>query len=120
MIMGSLFNFSLRKQNKNSEQSLSLKYYALMQLLKENKVVLAEKPVNKSYFLKLRENNDQQSFTFTEVDDRVIIVWKLESAVFGKRGKEWSFNQKFDQAGIFKEIRDDIAHYQRALFKERS
>lgn len=117
MIMGSLFNFNLRKQN-HSSPNLAQKYHTVAKMLKERKTVVEEKPTSKAYHFKLRETDGFQTFTFTEVDDRLIIVWKLESVMHGKRGKEWSFSQQYDQMNIFKEIMDDISRYIRTLFRE--
>jgi len=117
--VGSLVYFKTRRKVSQAKDILGNKYDRLRNLLRENLQVTSEKYASKTLALNVADKQDVHTYALTEVDDRLIVVWTLNSAAFGKRGKEWSFNTTYSQEKMFEEIVADIDNYKKMLYRER-
>lgn len=57
-------------------------------------------------------------FSLSIVQDRIIIVWTWTDSGLGRRGKEWSFPDYYDQTKMFEEIKEDVTAYQIAVYQK--
>lgn len=57
-------------------------------------------------------------FSLTTVQDRIIIVWTWTDSGLGRRGKEWSFPDYYNQISMFEEIKADVTTYQIAVYQK--
>lgn len=110
----------IRNQKKADKSSrLSTEYSELMQLLSSGASSLEVKTGTRSVKLSFVVDKEKHSYHFSEVDNRLIIVWTLESKQHGKRGKEWSFSTGFDQKLMYNEINEALGVYNRVLHREQ-
>jgi hypothetical protein len=107
------------KKKADKSSRLSIVYRELMQLLSSGASALELKTGTRSVKLSFVLAKEKHSYHFSEVDNRLIIVWTLESKQHGKRGKEWSFSTGFDQKLMFNEIKEDLGVYNRVLHREQ-
>lgn len=109
----------VRKKNKNDKSSKILSHYqTLINLLTHDAASLEHKIGSRSLKIMFMRNKERHSFHFSEVDNRLIVVYTLESKQHGKRGKEWSFSKDFDQQLMFNEINEDLGVYNKVLYRE--
>lgn len=114
------WHYTLRRGGDHVRNGIFLeKYQHLIQLLTEKRRSEFINIKNHSLTLRITLNKDQHFFTISEVDDRLVIVWKLQSSIYGRRGKEWSFNLAYSQVKMYQEIVGDIRNYQELLRKEK-
>ncbi len=110
----------VRKNKKNDKSSkLTSHYQTLINLLTEGAVSIETKIGTRSVKILFSKNKERHSFHFSEVDNRLIVVWTLDSKQHGKRGKEWSFSMSFDQNLMFNEINEDLGVYNKVLYREK-
>ncbi len=57
-------------------------------------------------------------FSLTTVQDRIVIVWTWTNSGLGRRGKEWSFPDYYDQTKMLEEIKDDVTTYQIEVYQK--
>ena len=117
---GYLVFVGIRNKKKADKSSrLAAVYSELMQLLSSGASALDHKTGTRSVKLSFVLDKEKHSYHFSEVDNRLIIVWTLESKQHGKRGKEWSFSTSFDQKLMYNEIIEDLGVYNRVLHREQ-
>ncbi|MDI1355153.1 MAG: hypothetical protein PSX36_09550 [bacterium] len=109
---------SYKGASERQGSGITKKYLALTQLLKAGDKIEGERIGAKSISFKIRSRLDTNNYVLTEVDGRLIIVWTLESSMYGRRGKEWSFHADYNQVKMFEEIENDLKHYQLSLPRE--
>lgn len=118
--IGYLVFVNLRKQKKADKSSrISSVYNELIQLLSNGATGMEVKTGTRSVKLSFVLDKEKHSYHFSEVDNRLIIVWTLESKLHGKRGKEWSFSTGYDQKLMYNEINADLGVYSRVLYREQ-
>lgn len=117
LLTGILFYFLLRRNQKNDPPLILQKYPLLLRRLKENSSVQNERYGSRSVTFRKSKGDDTWTYFISEVDDRLIVAWKLDSKTYGSRGKEWSFNSIYDQDKMFEEISADLRQYSRQMYK---
>jgi len=96
-----------------------MKYQDLIMHITDKRKAEIKKVRSSGVFLKITLNKDYHFFSLAEVDNRLIVVWKLQSHSFGKRGKEWSFSTEYSQLKMYQEVVGDIRNYQERLRNEK-
>jgi hypothetical protein len=113
------YYFSKKEKKSHSAEAFFEKYSILFRLLTTKRNARVTKMRATSLSLTIKMIKDLHYITLTEVDERLIVVWKLESPLLGKRGKEWSFNPSYDQNRMYEEILTDLRNYQDAIRAEK-
>jgi hypothetical protein len=117
------FYINMRKNSKDAfeESGISLNYKTLInELLSQDKTAYIEKAKVNSVNIRTSGAKDAPVFSLTEVQSRIIIVWTWSAAGFGRRGKEWSFPDSYDQEKIYEEIQEDIVNYQISVYHKHN
>jgi hypothetical protein len=114
-VSAAFFYFFLKKKNERVPNGMSQRYETLRDLLREGKLPVSEKMHHHSLHFKIKADKELFSYSLSEVDGRLIVVWTLDSKIHGKRGKEWSFKIDYDQSRMFEEIKNDVSDYRKRL-----
>jgi hypothetical protein len=113
------FYFLVRNSQRDVKNGIFLgRYQQLVQLLTEKRRSDIVKVRSNFLSIRISLSRDSHHFNIAEVDDRLVVVWKLQSRKLGKCGKEWSFNPAYNQARMYEEILTDIRNYQDSLRKQ--
>ena len=94
-------------------------YNQLVHLLINKRKFDILKVKNHSMAIRIHLHRDNHVFTLSHLDERLHVEWKLQSHLFGKHGKDWSFNPAFDQNKMYEEILTDIRNYMKALRSDK-
>jgi hypothetical protein len=117
VLLGIIIYFRLRRPvHRGSE--IAARYKFLTDRFVGDKHVLHARGSHKSVNFKVREGSDLHTYSFTEVDGKLIVVWTLNSKIHGQRGKEWAFNLPVDQQQVYEAVMADLKNYQRSLYRE--
>lgn len=97
-------NYYLKKNGNNVRE----RYSDLIHLLSGSNSVSQDTQGKRSFKFRFQVNGIKQSYLFSEVDNRLIIVWVSDSKENGSMSYEWSFANGYDQYRMFEEISSDI------------
>jgi hypothetical protein len=100
------------KTVEESSTVLLEKYAALYKLLthRRNAEIVKARPGH--IVVKMQVNSDQHILSLEEIDERLVISWKLISSETGKANREWSFNPNYPQNYMYQEVLKDIMEFQ--------
>jgi hypothetical protein len=114
-----LYFFSRKNKKSQSAEDFLNRYAELLRLLtfKRNARLVKARATTATVMVKVK--NESHYLSLAEVDERLIVIWKLESPELGKRGKEWSFNPAYSQNKMYEEVLTDIRTYQKRLKVEK-
>ena len=102
-----------KKSAVDSTHDILKKYQVFIDLaLAQGKTSRIERLKSNSLSIRTSSLKNASLFALTEVDQRIIIVWTWSDRNFGRRGKEWSFPDNYDQKKMFDEVVEDVLAYQ--------
>lgn len=117
-LMFALFRSQKQKNSSPTASRIANEYAVLISLLTHQQNGVVKKAGSRSFKISFTKNKDLHSYHLSEVDNRLIVVWSLDSKTHGKRGKEWSFNTGYDQQLMYSEIAENLGVYNQLLFRE--
>lgn len=116
--LGITYWMNLQKQQKKASTAFKIKYSVLYNLLTQRRKTEIKKVQADTITVSIKINRDFHLLTLEELDERLLISWKLKSKEYGSCTKEWSFNPQHSQSWMYEEILHDIRAIQ--LSKIRS
>lgn len=125
IVLLSIGLYYLRNRMKSSSLSVNndvlIKYKTFIDLaLEQGKTSRIEKIKSNSLSIRTSAQKSASVFTLTEVHGRIIIVWTWSDIGFGRRGKEWSFPENYNQKKMFEEVVEDVLSYQIATYQKHN
>lgn len=123
LILGLLFLFQMNRNKPafGNTSDIYNKYKVFIELaLAQGKTSRIERLRTNSLSIKTSNLKNASVFSLTEVENRIIIVWTWSDHSFGRRGKEWSFPDNYDQKKMFDEILEDVLAYQLTTYQKHN
>src|SRR6476620_10259488 len=111
-IIGFLLYRRLRRSPEKDKSKVAGKYAALIAGLTNGKPHYL-KSVPRAVKFDVKKGRDNYVYVLTEADGKLIVVWTIESQLYGRRGKEWAFVSDTDQQEMLKMINSDLNVYLR-------
>lgn len=113
------FQIRRKKGLSHSENEILTKYKVFVNLaLSQGRTSRLERIKANSLSIRTSNLKTANVFSLTEVEERIIIVWTWPDSGFGRRGKEWSFPNNYDQKKMFDEVLEDVFSYQKATYQK--
>lgn len=110
-----------KKSTMDVNNDILKKYKVFIDLaLAQGKTSRLERLKSNSLTIRTSSLKNASVFALTEVDQRIIIVWTWTDRNFGKRGKEWSFPESYDQKKMFDEVVEDVLAYQISTYQKHN
>jgi hypothetical protein len=123
LILGCFLYFRLRRNSDNAstEVSLMVQYKTFIDLaLSENAGARLMPAKSNTVLIQAKDVQGITTFSLSKVQGKIIVVWGWSSPNFGKRGKEWSFSDKHDQANMYLEVKKTLDTYLTSLYHQHN
>ena len=111
--------FKNKRQLKLPQHDMLVKYKIFIdEALAQGKTSRIERLKANSLSIRTSSHKNASVFSLTEVNGRIIIVWTWSDSSLGRRGKEWSYPETYDQKKMFDEVVEDVINYQTATYQK--
>jgi len=108
------FLWDLKKQNEqvSKEGGMTFKYKELIYLLSksDNRIKMEEVTPNSVVF-GISNMGGSTYFILTQTFSKITTQWEVNSPVFGKHSKSWTFDEHYDQNLMYQKMNSDIGLY---------
>ncbi len=121
LVVGYFVQVRLKRSAINSESDMLIKYKVFIDLaLAQGKTSRIERLKTNSLSIRTSSHKTSSVFSISEVNNRMIIVWTWSDNGLGRRGKEWSFPNTYDQKKMFDEVLEDVLSYQISTYQQHN